>query len=125
MATAATMFTPAERDYVRRELNMFFSTYPTVAEGFQLKTWRGGPQAGQAKLPPPARSSAWRPAPGQRAVGSNCLAGGSTAPKSSLLRMDSEGSRQRMSSNSFTLSSSVPIEMLVTRSRMNSRTTGT
>jgi hypothetical protein len=47
---------PAERDYVRRELDMFFSTYPTVAEGFQLKTWRGGPQAGQPKLPPPARS---------------------------------------------------------------------
>src|SRR6267154_4910689 len=55
MATAATTFTPAERDYIRRELDMFFSTYPTVAEGFQLKTWRGGPQAGQPKLPPPAR----------------------------------------------------------------------
>src|SRR6267154_2689114 len=54
MATAATTFTPAERDYVRRELDMFFSTYPTEAEGFQLKTWRGGPQAGQPKLPPPA-----------------------------------------------------------------------
>ena len=51
----ATAFTPAERDYIRRELDMFFSTYPTVAEGFQLKTWRGGPQAGQAKLPPSAR----------------------------------------------------------------------
>jgi hypothetical protein len=35
---------------------MFFSTYPTVAEGFQLKTWRGGPQAGQPKLPPSAQS---------------------------------------------------------------------
>src|SRR6202043_2980476 len=55
-ATAATTFTPSERDYVRRELDMFFSTYPTVAEGFQLKTWRGGPHAGQPKLPPPARS---------------------------------------------------------------------
>jgi hypothetical protein len=56
MATAATTFTPGERDYIRRELDMFFSTYPTVAEGFQLKTWRGGPQAGQPKRPPPARS---------------------------------------------------------------------
>jgi hypothetical protein len=56
MATAATTFTPGERDYVRRELDMFFSTFPTVAEGFQLKTWRGGPQAGQPTLPPPARS---------------------------------------------------------------------
>jgi hypothetical protein len=54
--TAMTTFTPRERDYIRRELDMFFSTYPTVAEGFQLKTWRGGPQAGQPKLPPPAHS---------------------------------------------------------------------
>ena len=38
------------------ELDMFFSTYPTVAEGFQLKTWRGGPHAGQPKLPPAAQS---------------------------------------------------------------------
>ena len=53
--TEPTTFTPKERDYIRRELDMFFSTYPTVAEGFQLKTWRGGPQAGQPKLPPPAR----------------------------------------------------------------------
>jgi hypothetical protein len=49
-------FTPGERDYIRRELDMFFSTYPTVAEGFQLKIWRGGPQAGQPKLPPAAKS---------------------------------------------------------------------
>jgi hypothetical protein len=54
-ATAET-FTPAERDYIRRELDMFFSTLPTVAEGFPLKTWRGGPQAGQPKLPPTAKS---------------------------------------------------------------------
>ena len=35
---------------------MFFSTLPRVADGFQLKTWRGGPLAGQPKVPPPARS---------------------------------------------------------------------
>ena len=35
---------------------MFFSTLPSVAEGFQLKVWRGGPQAGQPKLPPAAKS---------------------------------------------------------------------
>jgi 2-hydroxychromene-2-carboxylate isomerase len=52
----AVIFTPAERDYIRRELDMFFSTFPTVAEGFQLKTWRGGPQAGEPKLPPAAKS---------------------------------------------------------------------
>jgi hypothetical protein len=56
MLIATTTFMPAERDYIRCELDMFFSTYPTVAEGFQLKTWRGGPHAGQPKLPPPARS---------------------------------------------------------------------
>ena len=54
--TATTTFTPGEQDYIRRELDMFFSTFPTVAEGFQLKTWRGGPQAGQPKLPPAAQS---------------------------------------------------------------------
>jgi hypothetical protein len=56
MPLSATTFTPAEREYIRRELDMFFSTFPTVAEGFQLKTWRGGPQAGQPKLPPAAKS---------------------------------------------------------------------
>jgi len=49
-------FTPAERDYICRALDMFFSTLPTVAEGFQLRVWRGGPQAGQPKLPPAAKS---------------------------------------------------------------------
>jgi hypothetical protein len=48
-------FMPGERDYIRRELDMFFSTYPTVAEGFPLKTWRGGPQARQPKMPPVAK----------------------------------------------------------------------
>jgi hypothetical protein len=51
----AAGFTPGERDYIRRELDMFFSTLPTVAEGFQLKIWRGGPQAGTPKLSPVAR----------------------------------------------------------------------
>jgi chromatin segregation and condensation protein Rec8/ScpA/Scc1 (kleisin family) len=50
-----TGFTPGERDYIRRELDMFFSTLPRVAEGFQLKAWRGGPQAGQPKLSPNAK----------------------------------------------------------------------
>ncbi len=50
------VFTSGERDYIRRELGLFFSTYPTVAEGFQLKTWRGGLDAGKPKLPPPAKT---------------------------------------------------------------------
>lgn len=50
------VLSPAERDYIRRELDMFFSTLPSVAEGFQLRTWRGGSQKGQPKLSPAARS---------------------------------------------------------------------
>ena len=49
-------FTPAERTYIRRELDQFFSTLPTVAEGFWLKTWRTGSKQGQPKLPPAAES---------------------------------------------------------------------
>ena len=48
-------FTTAERNYIRRNLDQFFSTLPTVADGFLLKTWRSGPQAGQPKVPLPAR----------------------------------------------------------------------
>jgi hypothetical protein len=48
-------FTTGERDYIRRELDMVFSTLPSVAEGFQLKIWRGGPEAGKPKLSPIAK----------------------------------------------------------------------
>jgi hypothetical protein len=48
-------FTAAERAYIRNELDIFFSTLPTVAEGFLLKTWRGGPEAGKPKLSPVAK----------------------------------------------------------------------
>jgi hypothetical protein len=54
-ALPVTGFTPPERDYIRRSLDMFFSTLPTVAEGVQLKTWRGGPDAGKPKLAPVTR----------------------------------------------------------------------
>jgi hypothetical protein len=36
-------------------LDIFFSTLPSVAEGFQLKTWRGGPDAAKPKLSPIAK----------------------------------------------------------------------
>jgi len=49
--TDSTTLTPGERDYIRQELDRFFSTLPSVADGFQLRTWRGGPQAGQPKVP--------------------------------------------------------------------------
>jgi hypothetical protein len=31
-------FTTGERDYIRRQLDIFFSTLPSVAEGFHLKS---------------------------------------------------------------------------------------
>ena len=49
-------FAPGEREYIRRELDQFFSTLPTVAEGFPLRVWRGGQQAGTPKIPPSAGS---------------------------------------------------------------------
>jgi hypothetical protein len=53
----AASFTPVERDYIRRELDQLFSTFPSVAEGFQLRTWRGGPQrANQSCHRQPRRS---------------------------------------------------------------------
>ena len=48
-------FTASERAYVRSELDMIFSTLPTVADGFQLKTWRGGPDRGKPKISPVAK----------------------------------------------------------------------
>jgi hypothetical protein len=53
---SAATFTTCERTYIRRELDQFFSTLPTVAEGFQLKNWRTGPKQGQPKLSPAAES---------------------------------------------------------------------
>jgi hypothetical protein len=49
-------FTAPERDLIRRELSVHFSTHPSVADGIFLRTWRAGPQAGQPKLPPAIRS---------------------------------------------------------------------
>jgi hypothetical protein len=49
-------FTPAERAYIRTELDRHFTTFPTVAEGLMLRTWKTGPRAGQPKLGPAAQS---------------------------------------------------------------------
>ncbi len=46
---------PGERNTIRRELDRFFPALPSVADGLQLGTWRGGPQAGQPKVPLVAR----------------------------------------------------------------------
>ncbi len=53
-AEAAPIFSARERDYIRRELDMFFSSLPTVADGFMIRTWSSGKQAGQPKIPVPA-----------------------------------------------------------------------
>lgn len=45
-------FTAPERELIRREFGQHFGSYPSVAAGIFLRTWRGGPQAGQPKLPP-------------------------------------------------------------------------
>ena len=54
--TPPSEFTPNERTYIRSELDQCFSTFPTVAEGIQLRTWRTGERKGQPKLPPAAQS---------------------------------------------------------------------
>ncbi len=49
-------FTAPERELIRRELGLHFSQLPSVADGLFLRTWRGGPQAGQPKVPPAVQS---------------------------------------------------------------------
>jgi hypothetical protein len=41
---------------IRRELHPRFGQDPSIADGIMLRTWRGGPQAGQSKLPPAVQS---------------------------------------------------------------------
>jgi hypothetical protein len=55
-ASTAAGFTTPERDFIRREFCQHFGSYPLVAEGIFLRTWRGGPQAGEPKLPPPVKT---------------------------------------------------------------------
>ena len=44
-------FTPQERDLIRLELMPRFGQDPDLANGLFLRTWRGGPQTGQPKIP--------------------------------------------------------------------------
>jgi hypothetical protein len=55
-ASSAASFTTPERELIRREFCQHFGGYPLVAQGIFLRTWRGGPQAGEPKLPPAVRS---------------------------------------------------------------------
>src|SRR3954462_5203791 len=50
------LFTAQERDLIRRSFCMQFSQYPSVADGILLRTWRGGPSAGERKMPPAVRT---------------------------------------------------------------------
>ena len=47
----ASAFTPIERDLIRREFCKHFGSYPTLADGMLLRTWRSGPKAGLPKIP--------------------------------------------------------------------------
>ena len=49
-------FTSSERDLIRREMSAHFGQLPSLAEGLLLRTWRGGPNKGEPKLPPAVRS---------------------------------------------------------------------
>jgi hypothetical protein len=55
-----SQFTAPERYLIRRELGVRFTTYPSIADGILLRTWRAGPQAGQPKLPPAIQSMVQR-----------------------------------------------------------------
>jgi hypothetical protein len=49
-------FTAPERDLIRREMGLRFGQYPSLADGLFLRTWRGGPRKGEAKIPPAVQS---------------------------------------------------------------------
>jgi len=44
-------FTAVERTLLRHEFLVRFGQAPRLADGIWLRTWRGGPQAGQPKIP--------------------------------------------------------------------------
>jgi hypothetical protein len=47
----ANLFTPTERDLIRREFCKHFGSYPKLADGMLLRTWRSGPKADLPKIP--------------------------------------------------------------------------
>ena len=55
-APPSDAFNAAERELIRRAFGLHFGSHPAVAEGIFLRSWRGGPQAGQPKLPPAIQS---------------------------------------------------------------------
>ena len=49
-------FTGKERELIRHEMGLHFGQYPSLADGIFLRTWRGGPQKGEPKIPPAVRT---------------------------------------------------------------------
>src|SRR4051812_11861367 len=49
-------FSATERDLIRREMGLHFGQPPSLADGLLLRTWRGGPDEGEPKLPPAVRT---------------------------------------------------------------------
>ncbi len=49
-------FTAPERELIRREMGVRFGQHPRLADGLFLRTWRGGPNKGEPKLPPAVAS---------------------------------------------------------------------
>ena len=50
------VLTPAERALIRLEFMVRLGQAPFLADGIWLRTWRGGPLAGQPKVPPAVAS---------------------------------------------------------------------
>jgi hypothetical protein len=49
-------FTAPERELIRREMGQHFGQYPRLADGWFLRTWRGGSHKGEPKIPPAIQS---------------------------------------------------------------------
>ena len=56
MPSPSSPFSAAERSLLRHEFLVRFGQAPRLADGIWLRIWRGGPQAGQPKIPPAVAS---------------------------------------------------------------------
>src|SRR5690348_8328038 len=52
----ASCFTTSERELIRREMGQRFGSFPCLADGIWLRTWRTGERKGQPKIPPALRT---------------------------------------------------------------------
>jgi hypothetical protein len=82
-ASLATGFTTPEREFIRREFDQHFGSYPLVAEDILLHTWRGWPAGRRAEVAAArqdnARAGIFETSP-RRPVGSRlCAAAASMA----------------------------------------------